>query len=214
MRIGNIIAEGDLEGLETALASNPEVANNIIEWGPEGKNQSDPLHFVSDCVFEGVLQDDVGTKVAEMLLSAGATVDGSRDETPLIGAASLGATGIAHALINAGADVQRTAVFGATALHWAAYMGMPTVVESLINQGGHLEQKCTEFASTPLFWAVQGYSRYGPERKTQQVEAAGVLIKAGADLGTTNIEGASALERSRESDTDAMTRLLTENGAT
>lgn len=213
MIISNMIAEGDLEALKAALEQDPDSANATIHWGEQGKNKSDPLHFVSGCVFGGVLQSDVSGEIAQMLLAAGAEVNGRLDETPLIGATSLGVTEVAHVLIDADADIHAVALFGASALHWASYMGMPTVVQALVDRGGRIEDKCTEFASTPLFWAAQGYSRYGPEIKSGQVEAAEILIKAGADLGTTNAEDESVLERSRESDTNAMTDLLVQHGA-
>ena len=68
---------------------------------------------------------------------------------------------MARVLIEAGAAIEPAALFGATALHWAAYMGIADTVELLIERGADIEARCTEFEATPLFWAVQGSSRYG-----------------------------------------------------
>lgn len=111
-------------------------------------------------------------------------------------------------LLAHGADIDRVALFGATALHWAAYCGTPSVVDALLDKGENAEARCSEFDCTPLFWAVQGYSKYGPDRKTDQLILAKRLIERGSSIHTRNIEGVSAIERSRESVTNQMTLLL------
>ena len=81
--------------------------------------------------------------MARRLLAAGAPVDGSPDdrETPLITAASYGDAGVAKVLIEAGADLDRTAradaggVPGGTALLHAAVFGMTDVLDLLVAAG-------------------------------------------------------------------------------
>lgn len=214
MRIKDAITQGNVEAVETALRANPALANQKITWGNNNDVHTDPLHFVSDCVFNGGLTNGRDGDIARVLLKYGAEINGSSDsESPLIGATSLGASRVAEILIESGADVHATALFGASALHWAAYMGMDLTAQQLIGAGSGVEETCNEFKSTPLFWAVQGYSRYGPEQKSEQVNAAAALIRAGADVNTKNSEGASALARSHESADAAMTQLLIQNGA-
>lgn len=214
MSIKDAIANGNVEAAETALRADTALANQKITWGKNNELHSDPLHFVSDCVFNGDLTNGCEGDLTRVLLKHGAAINGSPEsETPLIAATSLGASKVAKILIESGADVHATALFGASALHWAAYMGMDSTVQQLISAGSGIEETCNEFKSTPLFWAVQGYSCYGPEHKSEQVNAAAALIRAGADVNTRNIEGASALERSREGIDEAMTQLLTQNGA-
>lgn len=213
MNVAEAIAAGDPEGLAACLAADSTAANASIVWGKNDKNLTAPLHFVSDLVFDGRLANGTEGRIAQVLIDHGADVNGPEgSESPLLGATSLGATRVANVLLNAGADIHRTSIFDATAVHWAAYMGTPDIVAALIGRGADIERRC-EFKSTPLFWAVQGFSKYGPEDKRDQVEAAAVLARAGADLSTRNIEGVSALERSRESESSAMTELLAALGA-
>ncbi|MCH9671505.1 MAG: ankyrin repeat domain-containing protein [Gammaproteobacteria bacterium] len=207
--IRELIDTGDVTGLGVALGACPALSNADIVWGDAGRLATDPLHYVSDSVFARVLGGEHASALVNTLLAHGALVDGSPGrETPLIGATSSGVSEVALALIEAGADVSPVALFGATALHWAAYMGMPEVVTKLIEAGGSIELKCSEFAATPLFWAVQGFSRFGPQIKRDQVGAARVLIEAGANGKTRNVEGASLLERARQSESNEMVSLL------
>jgi ankyrin repeat protein len=112
----------------------------------------------------------------------------------LIGAVSLGAEKVSRVLIEAGAQLEKTSVFGARALHWAAWMGAAATVDLLIKQGAGIEFKCSEFGATPLFWAVHGYGPDGPKQKQGQVAAARILIQAGAQIDTANKHGVSALQ--------------------
>jgi hypothetical protein len=79
-------------------------------------------------------------------------------------------------------------------------MGLPSSVTLLIENGSEIEATCRKFDATPLFWVVQGFSRYGPEHKAKQLGAAQVLIDAGANLTARNCEGASILDRAGDSD--------------
>lgn len=207
--MASTIRHGAIEQLQTLLATDTSLANTTITWGPNNSNHTEPLHFVSDCAFSGDITPAIAAQLAEVLLQHGAAVNGADGvESPLLGATSLSATEVANVLLDHGADVERTSIFGATALHWAAYTGMPTIVERLLACGANHEQRCTEFDSTPLFWAVQGFSKYGAKQSPAQVKAAAVLIHHGAEIDTRNSEGVSALQRSRESESDAMTQLL------
>jgi ankyrin repeat protein len=230
------IERGDVERVASVLSSTPEAAQTI-RWGENQQNQTDPLHYVSDCYFNDSLgndslgNDSLGNdspgndspgndtpgnkthgneaRTTQTLLSFGAIQNGtSGRETPLIGARSLGAANVAKVLIVAGADIEATSIFGANALHWAAFMGMPDTVNLLLDHGAALETRCREFGSTPLFWAVQGFSRYGPRHKNDQTGAARMLLERGAIAHTLNIEGVSAKERAGEADSDAMRRLI------
>lgn len=212
--LASAIRQGAVEQLQTLLAADASLANTTIIWGTDNRNHTEPLHFVSDCVFSGEISQTVAAQLAALLLHHGARVDGADGvESPLLGATSLSATGVADVLLDHGANVELTSLFGATALHWASYTGMPTIVERLITCGASHAARCTEFASTPLFWAVQGFSKYGARQSPAQVEAAAVLIRHGAEIDTRNSEGVSALQRSRESESDAMTQLLLQSSS-
>jgi uncharacterized protein len=209
------LESGDIDGLRLTLQQHADYADRKIIWGEQQKNQSDPLHYISDCVFSGRVKDNTAAAMAKVLLDHGASINGTDGaETPLIGSASLSAPLVSKVLINAGADIHAVSIFGANALHWAAYVGTPDVVRELIGAGANIETTCVEFTATPLFWAVQGYSKYGTTPKIDQVDCAARLIEAGANLHTQNIEGVSVLTRSKHSESDRMTQLLLSHGAT
>lgn len=81
---------GDAAAVKEILSGNPELANTRIQWVLNQENESDPLHYVSDCVFNKVLTNGSEGEIARLLLQHGADKDGSDGaESPLIGAASL-----------------------------------------------------------------------------------------------------------------------------
>lgn len=189
-----LIEQGDVEGVQRALASDPRLANATIRWHLNQDNESDPLHFVADCMFNRWLTNGREGELAQELLAHGAAINGTPGrESPLIGSASLGAEKVSAVLIEAGADLEAAAVYQARALHWAAWVGGSRTVEQLVARGAEMEVKDSEFGATPLFWAVHGYGPNGPEKK-DQVGAARILLAAGANVRTFNKEGCSALE--------------------
>lgn len=189
------IEHGDADAVAAALLASPERANRTIHWYLNQPNESDPLHYVCDCVCNGTLTNGSEGEIAKLLIGSGARVDGTPGrESPLIAAASLGVPRVARVLVDAGANLRATAVFGAGALHWAAWTGAAEVVKLLIAHGAELEEKCAEFGATPLFWAAHGYSPQGPAEKSGQVECARALIEAGAVIETSNKAGESLFE--------------------
>ena len=195
MSIKEAIEKGSVEELGALLADNPQLANTRIEWEYNQPNTSDPLHFVSDCVFHGSLKPADAVELSKVLLQHGAEINGSVNaETPLIGAVSLSVASVAHMLINAKADIHATSVHGATALHWAAYVGLPDITKLLIERGAKLEQKCTSFAATPLFWSAHAV-RYGAATEHSGIVAAArILVNCGAKTDTTNHQGYKLLQ--------------------
>jgi ankyrin repeat protein len=190
-----LIEQGDVEGVRSALEADRGLANRTIHWHLNQDNESDPLHYVSDCVSHGWLTNGKEGEIAALLLAHGAHINGTHGrESPLIASASLGAESVSKVLVDAGAELEATSIYGSRALHWAAWMGALATVELLIQRGAQIEPKDSEFGATPLFWAVHGYSPYGPRKKKDQVRAAQILIDAGADARTVNKQGMSALE--------------------
>lgn len=204
-----LIDSGDCCGLRALLKSNPDYANRPVSWYLNQPNESDPLHYVCDSVFNGWLKEECGAEIAALLLNSGAAIEGAGEkESPLIAATSLGVESVAKLLIDTGADIEAMGVFGARPLHWAAAVGLPSTVETLLKNGAELEAKCTEFASTPLFWAVVGAGPNGPNRKREPLLSAKVLINAGARIDTVNKDQTSALERARLDGSVEMESLL------
>jgi ankyrin repeat protein len=115
-------------------------------------------------------------------------------------------------LIEHGAELEAISIFGARALHWGAWMGMPSTIERLIAHRAAIDPRCSEFGATPLFWAVHGCGPNGPKEKKDQVGAARILIKAGASVKTANKHGLSALELSRLCAKDDMYKALHQSG--
>ena len=214
MSLDLAIRSGDIEGARRALQADRAVANRTIRWFLNQTNESDPLHYVSDCVSHEWLTNGTAGEIAKMLLAHGAAVDGTDGrESPLIASVSLGAASVSRVLIEAGAQLEVVSVFGARALHWAAWMGAASTVELLLARGAEIEVRCTEFGATPLFWAVHGYGRDGPDGSKDQVAAARLLIKAGANVATANKHGLTALELSRQNDRPDMYEVLRQYSA-
>jgi len=204
-----LIEQGNLEGVRAALQSDVELANQTIRWTLNQVNESDPLHYVSDCVGNGWLTNGSEEQIAKVLLQYGANINGTRPrETPLIGSVSNGVESVSKVLIQAGADLEATSVFGARALHWAAWSGMRSTVALLIDSGAEIEAKCSEFQGTPLFWAVHGFGPNGPKQKKDQLGAANRLMEAGAKVETQNRSGLSAKELAKSCDCKDMAELL------
>ena len=206
-----LIERGDVDGLRRALESEPTLANRTIHWFLNQQNESDSLHYVSDCVGQGWLTNGTEGEIAGVLLAYGAAIDGAEGrESPLIASASLGAEKVSKVLIDAGAQLEATSIFGSRALHWAAWMGLSSTVKLLVAHGASIEARCTEFGATPLFWAAHGYGPNGPKEKREQVGAARILIEAGARVDTANKEGVSALTQSNLCERDDLHKLLRE----
>jgi ankyrin repeat protein len=204
-----LIERGDVAGLRRALKSQPALANQPIRWFLNQQNESDPLHYVSDCVGHGWLTNGCEGEIAEILIVCGAAIEGNDGrESALIAATSLGAEKVSKVLIEAGAPLEATSIYGARALHWAAWMGASSTVSILITHGADIEAKCSEFVATPLFWAVHGYGPNGPREKTDQVGAARILMEAGAKIDTANREGVSAIQQAKLCERSDMRELL------
>jgi ankyrin repeat protein len=97
--------------------------------------------------------------MVDILLAAGSNVNGlaENNETPLHGAASLGAEDVGIRLVDAGANIHVTGAFaGETPLHWAAHEGLDRLVARLIAAGADLEALDNKWKVTALGWAEHG----------------------------------------------------------
>src|SRR5436309_121667 len=115
MDVKTAIRNGDAEALCRLLAEDPSRANALVRWGTNDCVLTHPLHYVSDVLFEGTLKRGKELPLVEALIRAGADLDFQRNgksDTPLIGAASLGAEAVGLALLDAGARPERRGLFG------------------------------------------------------------------------------------------------------
>ena len=61
-----LIERGDVKGVQRALAENRALANQTIHWVVNQANESDPLHYVSDCVYHGWLTNGKEGEIASV----------------------------------------------------------------------------------------------------------------------------------------------------
>ena len=139
MDVKTAIRNGDAAALRQLLEEDSSRANELIRWGERKPCFTHPLHFISDMLFEGTLPKGREIPLVDALLDAGADVDfqrrredGKKGDTPLIGAASLGAEDVGLRLLAAGAKPELRGLFGETALHWSAMLGEDRLVSELI----------------------------------------------------------------------------------
>ena len=186
------IDAGNPKALKSALATAPELADAPICCAMNAEREVPPIHHVCDRAFEGKLSKDKARELAGILLAAGANPNGTLAETGdclLISAVSLCCPDIALDLMTAGADVRTTGLFGASALHWAAMLGFPTVVMALLDAGAEVNQEDMEYDSTPLGWAVQGWSGGTNGGTREQPACARLLVGAGGRFNHEDVEG-------------------------
>ena len=184
MDVKTAIDTGDAKQLGSLLDADRARANVVVRWGKNGCNRTHPLHYVSDKVFDGTLSRDQALPLIEALVEANADVDFQTDgkgDTPLIGAASLGAEEVGLRLLDAGAVTERRGLFGETALHWAALLGEDQLVARLI-PSADLTLRDERYQSTPLGWAIEGWTSGAAGSRGRYREVVGLLVAAGAPI--------------------------------
>jgi len=176
------IRSGDAEALRRLLSEDASQANALVRWGMNDCILTHPLHYVSDMLFEGTLQRGQDLPLIEALIQAGADLDFQRNgkgDTPLIGAASLGAEEVGLRLLEAGARPELRGLFGETALQWAALLGEDRLAGRLL-QGADLNLRDQKYKSTPLGWAIHGWGDPPAGNRGRQREVVELLVAAGA----------------------------------
>lgn len=204
--IKELIENKDYKGLRNLLSKNPNLANEGIPFDEENTTTAHPLHRICDGVYAGIYTDEEAVEMVKIFLEFGANVNGNelieKKDSPLTSAASLRADKVAILYIDKGADIHHAGCHGGTALHWASWCGRDTIVKRLLHEKADVKKKCIDFESTPLLWAVHGYKLGGKENWHNQIECVRLLLQAGADKVTTNIEGATVLEFLEEEDVE------------
>ena len=179
MDVKAAIDSGDAAALRRLLSEDPSRADELIRWG---KCLTHPLHYISDMLFSGTLQKGKELPLVEALIHVGADLNFNKDgksETPLIGAASLGAEDVGLRLLDAGAKPELEGLFGETALHWASLLGEDRLVARLI-EGSDLDLKDQKYNSPPMGWAIHGWSDPPAGNHGRQREVVALLLAAGA----------------------------------
>jgi hypothetical protein len=187
MDVKTAIGNGDAGTLRRLLTEDPSRADALIRWGANDCILTHPLHYVSDMLFEGTLEKGKELPLIDALIDARADVDFQRDtergksDSPLIGAASLGAQDVGLRLLAAGANPQLRGMFGETALHWAALLGEDRLAQRLI-EVSDVNLKDEKYKSSPLGWAIHGCYNAPAGNHGRQREVAALLVSAGATV--------------------------------
>lgn len=189
MDVKTAIRNGNAAALRRLLSEEPSRANELIRWGDDKICLTHPLHYIFDVLFEGKLSKGAEIPLVDALIEAGADLnfqrdrdDGKKSDTPLIGAASLGAEDAGIRLLDAGARPELRGLFGETPLHWAAMLGEDRLTARLIEdlETDLLNLKDERYKSPPLGWAVHGWSNPPAGNHWQQREVIMLLVAAGA----------------------------------
>lgn len=211
MNMKQLIDNKDYEGIEEALSQNPLLANEGIPFDENNTAKAHPLHRICDGVFAHTYTDKEAVKIANLFLAHGANVNGyaltEESETPLIAAASLYAEEVGILYIEHGAAINHAGGDGATALHWAAWVGRDLLVEKLISEKADINKQCINFKGTPLLWAVHGFKHGGIQNRHRHVECVRLLLAAGADKTIANRQGNTPVELLDEQDTELINLL-------
>jgi hypothetical protein len=187
MDVKTAIRTGDAAALRQLLAEDASLANALVRWGTNDCILTHPLHYISDMLFEGTLPRGRELPLLEALIQAGADLDFQRDgrkgksDTPLIGAASLGAEDVGLRLLDAGARPDLRGMFGETALHWAAMLGEDRLAARFV-EGTDLNLKDEKYQSPPLGWAIHGWTGAPAGNQGRQREVVMLLVAAGATV--------------------------------
>jgi len=186
MDVKTAIETGEVIALRQLLVEDASLANTRIQWGRNCEILTHPLHYVSDMLFNGQLERAKAVPLVDALIDAGADVDFQQPghgETPLIGAASLGAEDVGLRLLSAGAAPNLLGLFRETALHWAAIIGADRLVAGLIEKGAAVNLRDEKYKATPLGWALHGWGEPPlPGASGRHHEVVARLVSAGAHV--------------------------------
>ena len=118
-------------------------------------------------------------------------------------AALAGKGDIVNYLLQRGAEIDARSTYGLTALHAAAYAGDTDIVTLLIAKGSDVNDALNRFKVTPLSLASE----------ENHIETVRVLLKHGADVTATNINGYNVTSEAGYREHWDLLRLLLASGA-
>lgn len=205
MNIRDLVFSANFEALNNILRTKPELANAEFSL-PDNPSIAHPLHRICDGVFFHYYSEDTGLELAKVFMNHGADVNVHYVEgkdSPLTTACSLGCDQLALFYIQQGARIDHKGCHGGTALHWASWCGRDIIVQNLVNRNTDINQKCIDFKSTPLFWAIHGY-KSGKDNCHNQVNCARILLDHGADAFIPNFEGRLPVQLAEEHDKEIL----------
>lgn len=225
------IDAGDVEKVRMLVSKAPAHVSSSIRWGGLfNKCQTEPLHYLSDAPFNQIFGHGKQADIARVLLEAGAPPNGlpTSGETPLHGAASLGETGVADALIDYGADLEAVASYPGiphgTPLDFAIHFGMVDVIDLLVFRGAKV-MSARMAAGAGELAMIEGENRKFPITDSEKLDVfrcavvcdrlevvEHLLVNEGIDVNA-DIDGATALHWAAWEAKPRMTEFLLSQGA-
>ncbi len=190
--IHDSIRAGEEDQVARLLRTNPDLAKQSDE---DDQYQSLPLHYAAG-------QGEIA--IAELLLSAGAEVDGgdSDNSRPIDLAAVNGQVEMVKFLLKHGADIDQQDKNGFSPLSFAMNAGRIDVVELLIKRGADIKN-CHRDGLNGLLPNVADRGH---------ILLAELLLKKGGDIHYANHGGATLLHRSAQAGQVEMTEFLLKHG--
>jgi uncharacterized protein len=204
MNFRELVFSANVQALKQALEENPSLAKEDIAL-PDNPAKAHPLHRICDGVFAGLYSGETAIMMAKLFLQYGASINPAiavGKDSPLTTACSLHCDELALFYIGHGARIDHQGCHGGTALHWASWCGRDVIVRKLIEMKAAINQRCIDFKSTPLCWALHGYRFGGKDNRHHQVECARILLAHGADPSIPTFEGYLPVQLVEENDTE------------
>jgi ankyrin repeat protein len=122
-------------------------------------------------------------EACDALLAQGPDIAASltdHERARLVGAAERNATDGVRLMLQAGWPVNATNDTGATALHWAAFLGNAEMTRAILEHAPNLEAVERQFGSTPLGWAKFGGDQGWNRKRGDHRAVIDMLLHAGA----------------------------------
>jgi ankyrin repeat protein len=229
----DILDHRDVARLSAILAEDPTLATDRMQHWCDHPLGAEPLNYVAMLRFDTsrrIWRDVTGTgAMTRALLAAGAPENGrpGAPETPLITAASYGDADVARVLIEAGADLERTAthtsggVPGGTALLHAAVFGMTAVLDVLVAAGAQAPDlvqaaACGDITRWPLATATADERTLAliMAAEHQRLDVIDQIVRAGTPVDSPDPTwGRHPLRVAAENGRPASVRRLLDHGA-
>ena len=199
----HMIFDGEFEG---EWAEDETRESKLVFIGKDLDHEAIKAGFAA-CLDSPENQENIRTLAVAQALEQRANM--------VLQAACDGETEALQALISQGADPSFANRAGSTALHIACLAGTSPCVDVLVQSGANLDAKNAIKGETPLHMLALGYlTCQGP--MAGRLEAARIMVEAGADVQVTNNEGLmpyELLDDSEDEDAEPLRAALAKGAA-